>query len=151
MSAAAAARIIALVEAVVPTVEPRVRFRCVGPGKGGGVPALDSAASAPRVFDLTAGVPVDTAIASAAPSQWTERWTLRIQYPTPPTLDVGSVANQISADIRAIQRVLAVPGNWVSVLDTLDARGQPDIQQVAGGAAVRVSIPFVVTYQETGA
>lgn len=149
MSAAARAAIIALVEGVTPTVDVRARFRCVANGKGGGATPLDSAMNA-RAFDLTGGTPVDTGIASAAPSQWSERWTLRIQYPTPPTLDPGHVANQIAADIRAIQRVLAVPGNWVGVLDTLDARGEPRVESVQGGA-VRVLIPLAVTYQETGA
>lgn len=149
MSAVARAAVIALVEGVTPTVDLRARFRCVANGHGGGTTPLDAATNA-RAFDLTGGLPVDTKIASAAPSQWAERWTLRIQYPSPPTLDPGAVANQIAADLRAIHRVLAVPGNWVAVLDTLDARGDPRIESVQGGAAVRVLIPISVTYQEAG-
>lgn len=156
MSAAARARVLQLVERVVPTVDPGVRWTCSDrSARGGGVVALEQRQSVDRAFDLvTEGFPLETDIASAVPTQWQERWRLRLQWSAPEAASRETIARRVAADVRSIVRVLAVPGNWADVIDYLDTRTSnptPEIVTGAGGVrvAVRVSLTLLVTYQET--
>jgi len=145
MSAAARARIIALVEAVVPTVEPRTRFRCAASGRGGGTVPIANAPSVSRRFELvTLAEQRDAGVchATGAGVLYAATWGIRIGYAAAQGQDAEAVTRMVESDERDI--VGALMSGWESDLEMVICRGGAQVQQSATGPTV--TIPVEVLY-----
>lgn len=144
MSAAGRARIIALVEAIAPTLDRAVRFRAVASGKGGGIAPL-AAGPATRRFELvTLQQQRDSGSchASGADVLYAATWGVRVAYAAPQGQDPEYVARLIESDERDIVGALAT--GWEADLEMALCSGGATVQQSPAG--LTMTVPVEVMY-----
>ena len=140
--------LIAVVEALVPASQPRVRFRCIRKPRAAQPPPESGWPMRSFAIETRSG-PSDAGIAGGTLTLFREEWAIGVAYPTGGPVATEDLDRLIREDGIQIIHALEMPAVWAGDVHNLGIGIQPvEIFEVSGefGTGVESTIPLWVEY-----
>lgn len=140
--------IIAAVQAIEPTWDSDIPFRCFEDASGYVVPVDEVVDDSPRIFDIRLrSLPADDGGSGYVYTRFRVGLDLRIRYPI---ADRGRVERMMAEDVPLVVNVLIHPDSWHASIQTIPPPEAPTLAVLSNAdrvpVAFLVSIPFEMLY-----
>lgn len=141
--AAAREKLLAIVEAMAPTIEPGTKFR-----RSDRRQPLEAYAGQVRLIELTPPDPQDAGIAGPSVQLWRDEGALRILYAKGATQDREAVDRMVGADLRQIINAYRTGSLWAPTVKHISVRTRVQRTDVngEGGRPIGAVYAIPVTY-----
>lgn len=140
--------IIAAVQAIQPTWDSDIPFRCFEDASGYVVPVDEVVDDSPRIFDIRSRGVIDDGASGYVFTRFRASLEMRVRYTLP--TDRGRVDRMVMSDIPKLINALIHPSSWHESICTIPPPGSPTISTVTnrdgGETALILTVPFEMVY-----